>query len=327
MASRLVRFIMCLIFLFVSITKVKSQQKVFNVKNFGAVADGKTDNSKAFLGVWNQACQYNGPGVVLIPEGTYLMNPVVFNGPCKGQIVFSIRGGLTAPTDRGSWGNTDHWINFNSVDNLEINGGGSFDGQGPSAWPFNNCKTNPQCKQLPISLRLDFVTNSWIHDIKLINSKGFHINVFKCRHTTLERIQITAPANSPNTDGIHVGLTTDLKILSSFISTGDDCVSIGPGAENIEIKGVACGPGHGISIGSLGKYPNEEDVKGLVISNCNLTGTQNGLRIKTWAPSHPSTVFNLTFENINLKDVSNPIIIDQQYCPQRGACAKEVNSC
>ncbi|PON43314.1 Glycoside hydrolase [Parasponia andersonii] len=325
MASSLVHFV-SLMLLFVFITKVKSDQKVFNVRRFGVVPHGKTDSSRIILAVWNRACQYNGRGVVLIPKGTYLANRMVFNGPCRGQTVFLLRGHLNAPTDRGSWANSDHWIVFRHVDNLEIGGGGSFDGQGLSAWPYNKCDKNPYCDQLPISLRFDFVTNSWIHDIKLINSKNFHMNVYGCRDTTIEHIQIIAPDNSPNTDGIHIGSTTNLKIYNSYISTGDDCVSIGPGTENLDIYGLVCGPGHGISIGSLGKYPNEPDVKGLVIRNCNLTGTQNGLRIKTWAPSPASKVYNLTFENINMKDVSNPIIIDQQYCPNSGGCPNRGSS-
>ncbi|KAF4373494.1 hypothetical protein F8388_025188 [Cannabis sativa] len=133
--------------------------------------------------------------------------------------------------------------------------------------------------------------------------------------TTFENIQITAPPTSPNTDGIHIGSSTGIKIFSSSIATGDDCVSIGPGTDNLLVSGLACGPGHGISIGSLGRYPNEADVTNLVIQNCNISGTSNGVRIKTWAPSPPSNVYNVTFENIGMNNVDNPIIIDQQYCP------------
>ena len=152
------------------------------------------------------------------------------------------------------------------------------------------------------------------------------MNIFGCSGTTIEHIQITSPADSPNTDGIHIGSSDNLKILNSFISTGDDCISIGPGTENLEINGVACGPGHGISIGSLGKYPNEDNVQGLYVANCNLTGTQNGLRIKTWATPAASTVSNLTFENIRMNEVYNPIIIDQQYCPKLGGCGNKVTT-
>ena len=75
---------------------------------------------------------------------------MLLKGPCVGQTVFWIRGNLKAPTDRQIWANTDRWISFQYVDNLEITGGGSIDGQGPSAWPYNTCKTDPHCEQLPI---------------------------------------------------------------------------------------------------------------------------------------------------------------------------------
>lgn len=70
------------------------------------------------------------------------------------------------------------------------------------------------------------------------------------------------------------------------------------------------------SVGSLGKYEDEEDVTGLVVKDCTLTGTDNGVRIKTWENSPKSTkASNLTFENIEMDNVRNPIIIDQTYCP------------
>ena len=74
-----------------------------------------------------------------------------------------------------------------------------------------------------------------------------------------------------------------------------------------------CGLGHGISVGSLGGGPNEEDVSGIIVTNCTFIETQNGLRVKTWATSYTSNVFNLTFEDIIMDNVNNPIIIDQQY--------------
>jgi galacturan 1,4-alpha-galacturonidase len=70
------------------------------------------------------------------------------------------------------------------------------------------------------------------------------------------------------------------------------------------------------SIGSLGRYRNEGDVSGLVVRDCTMTGTSNGIRIKTWANSPGrSAATNMTFENIVMNNVTNPIIIDQAYCP------------
>ncbi|GKV52823.1 hypothetical protein SLEP1_g59383, partial [Rubroshorea leprosula] len=123
----------------------------FSVLQFGACADGKTDNSKAFMAAWNQACNSLGENGVLIPTGVFLLRPVVFRGPCKGSAVFQIRGVLKAPTDKASL--LDHWISFKYIDQLMINDGGShdggsLDGEGASAGPLNNCSKDPNCPPL-----------------------------------------------------------------------------------------------------------------------------------------------------------------------------------
>lgn len=142
------------------------------------------------------------------------------------------------------------------------------------------------------------------------------MQIFESRDITLDSIRISAPGDSPNTDGIHIADSTNIQVSNSVIGTGDDCISIGPGCTNLTISNVLCGPGHGISIGSLGKNANEKDVSGLTVRKCTFTGTTNGLRIKTW-PSSPSRLMatGFVFEDIIMNNVYNPIIIDQNYCP------------
>lgn len=62
----------------------------------------------------------------------------------------------------------------------------------------------------------------------------------------MQDIEIKAPGDSPNTDGIHVQLSYDVTILNSKITTGDDCISIGPGTKNLWMENILCGPGHGV---------------------------------------------------------------------------------
>lgn len=70
-----------------------------------------------------------------------------------------------------------------------------------------------------------------------------------------------------------------------------------------------------ISIGSLGKYPSLNGVNNVTVNGASLTGTQNGVRIKTISGG-TGVAKGITFENIQMNNVGNPIIIDQYYCPR-----------
>ncbi|KAK9096178.1 hypothetical protein Sjap_021675 [Stephania japonica] len=323
-----------------------SDASSYNILDFGGASDGKTDNAKAIKSAWVKACSSQGKNSVLIPKGTYLSGPVLLEGKCNGPITFQLQGLIKAPIDVNSYS----WFSFSHVDQLTLTGGGAFDGQGQKAWANNNCDKDPNCK-LPIyylamlveeilitalmfltfvdlhqSVRFDFVTNSVVQGISSINSKAFHMNVLGCKDLKFISVRISAPENSRNTDGIHIGESTGISVAHSIIGTGDDCVSIGPGNNDINIFDVQCGPGHGISIGSLGKYTNEEPVRGVVVQHCTLIGTDNGVRIKTWPDSAKQGIAtNLTFDDIIMKNVQNPIIIDQQYCPF-GSCNEKKSS-
>jgi len=80
---------------------------------------------------------------------------------------------------------------------------------------------------------------------------------------------------------------------------------------------------YSFSVGSLGKNDNEMDVIGLHVKNCTIKNTDNGIRIKTWPGSEASRANNFTFEDIVMVNVSNPILIDQEYCPLHD-CNNEV---
>lgn len=170
----------------------------------------------------------------------------------------------------------------------------------------------------------NFLNNSIVRDITSKDSKNFHVNVLGCNNFTFDGFTISAPATSLNTDGIHIGRSTDVKVLNTNIATGDDCVSLGDGSKRITVQNVNCGPGHGISVGSLGKYPEEQPVENLIVKNCTMKNTDNGVRIKTW-PSAPGTapITDMHFEDITMIDVMNPVIIDQEYCPWN-QCSKQV---
>ena len=173
------------------------------------------------------------------------------------------------------------------------------------------------------NLRFNYLNKAVISDITSLNSKNFHINVLGCNDITLQSLTITAPAESPNTDGIHIAKSKVVKILDTNIGTGDDCISVGDGTSQLTVTNVKCGPGHGISIGSLGRYAGEEPVSGVFVSKCTLTNTDNGVRIKSWPGGETGSATDVHFEDITMNKVQNPIIIDELYCPH-GKCEKAV---
>ncbi|XP_030454939.1 exopolygalacturonase-like [Syzygium oleosum] len=286
---------------------------VFDVTNYGAKADGKTDNALAFIKAWNAACHSNGPAKLVIPTGTFLSGPVVFQGPCEGSnpITIEVQGNIIASTDISEY-SEDGWFWFEMIDGLVLKGG-IFDGQGQTAWQYNDCKHNSGCQHLPVSLKFNKVKNTIVDGVTSLNSKGFHFSLTFSQNFTGVNLNISAPGNSPNTDGIRLSSSDRINISSSFIATGDDCIGIIQGATNVTITQITCGPGHGISIGSLGKYPEEKDVIGVHVRNATLTNTTNGVRIKTYPGARQLHASDIIFEDIVLNNVKNPIIIDQNY--------------
>ncbi|KAL5730764.1 galacturonan 1,4-alpha-galacturonidase [Ranunculus cassubicifolius] len=309
--------ILLVLFFFSCFGNVYSKPRVFSVMNFGAKGDGKTDDAKALLAAWTQACGTTTKSKVLIPKGVFLARgAVIFKGPCESQIEFQLDGTVIAPPDMAGM---EDWIAFRYINGLKVSGTGAFDGKGTTAWSQNQCSNKEvggKCR-FPVSLRFNFVKDATITGISSINSKYFHIHLLGCNNIKFQNVKLTAPRTSANTDGIHIADSTGVEISGSTIGTGDDCISMGPGAANINITGVTCGPGHGISVGSLGKKnaKEEQSVTGVVVKNCTFIGTDNGVRVKTWPSGTAGKAFNFTFDDIIMYNVKNPIVIDQEYCP------------
>lgn len=289
-----------------------SNAQVFDVTENGAKPDA--DSTEALLATWKLACASATQSKVVVPKGVFKITQAILQGPCKAPIEFNLQGTLQAPQVGPGFKGGDTWISFQHVDFLTVSGNGVFDGQGKSAWG-QKCDHTEYCGNLPINIRFDFVTNGLVQDVTTLDSKQFHVNVLGCKNVTFDNFKVIAPENSINTDGIHIGRSTDIKILNSNIQTGDDCVSIGDGAKQITVTHVTCGPGHGFSIGSLGKYPDEEPVQGIFFTSCTLKNTQNGVRIKTWPDSYTGTASDMHFEDITVENVGNAVLIDQEYCP------------
>nr|QDK56821.1 polygalacturonase [Mangifera indica] len=299
-----------------------TQSNIFDILSFGARGNGVCDDSKAseINAAWKAACKVPRAILRIPSEFKFLIKPITLQGPCMPNLVLQIDGTLLALPKVGSWPNSSffQWLNFKWVQNFTIQGTGTIDGQGPQWWTASSLYyTQEKLKHItdlkPTALRFYASYNVIVRDIKIINSPQCHLKFDNCGGVKVDNIKISSPENSPNTDGIHLQNTRDVEIQHSIIGCGDDCVSIQTGCSNIHIHHINCGPGHGISLGSLGKDKSVGCVSDIVVEKISVQNTLAGVRIKTWQGGIGS-VKNVSFSNIQVTDVKVPIIIDQYYC-------------
>ncbi|KAM0960824.1 hypothetical protein ACFX13_026388 [Malus domestica] len=308
----------------------------FDVRSFGAVGDGQTDDTAAFKMAWDTACQSDESAArILVPQGfSFMIQSTIFTGPCLGGLVLQVDGTLVPPDGPESWPKNisrHQWLVFYRVNEMSLQGGGVIDGRGEKWWNLPckphrgiNGTTLPGPCDSPIALRFFMSSNLTVQGLRIKNSPKFHFRFDNCKNVHIESISISAPAKSPNTDGIHIENTNDVQIYNSVISNGDDCISIGSGCYDVDIRNITCGPGHGISIGSLGNHNSRACVSNITVRDSIIKGTDNGVRIKTWQGGSGS-VSAVTFSNIHMDNVRNPIMIDQYYCLTKG-CTNQTSA-
>ncbi|XP_010473235.1 PREDICTED: polygalacturonase At1g48100-like [Camelina sativa] len=320
-----------------------SQQ--FNVLDFGAKGDGMSDDTQAFEAAWASACKVEASTMVIPPDYIFLVGPISFSGPyCQANIVFQLDGMIVAPTDTKSWGRgLLWWIEFTKLKGITIQGKGVIDGRGTVWWqqdylsdypidddfklivPLNNSVQEhppmpirselsgrmPSIK--PTALRFYGSIGVTVTGVTIQNSPQCHLKFDNCVQVLVHDVNVSSPGDSPNTDGIHLQNSKDVMIHTSTLACGDDCISIQTGCSNVYVHNVNCGPGHGISIGSLGKDSTKACVSNITVRDVVMHNTMTGVRIKTWQGGIGS-VKGILFSNIQLTEVQLPIVIDQFYC-------------
>ncbi|GLT60262.1 hypothetical protein SLA2020_330340 [Shorea laevis] len=311
-----------------------SSDGIFNVMDFGAIGDGGTDDTAAFRDAWKAACAVESAVLLAPADKAFVITSTIFSGPCKPGLVFQVDGILMPPDGPDSWPEADsrkQWLVFYRLDNMTFTGTGTIEGNGQKWWELPckphrgpNGSTLPGPCDSPAMIRFFVSTNLVVSGLRIQNSPQFHMKFDGCEGVLIDKLLISSAKLSPNTDGIHVENTKSVGIYNSMISNGDDCISIGPGCVDVDIEGVTCGPSHGISIGSLGVHNSQACVSNITVRNAVIRESDNGVRIKTWQGGSGS-VSGISFENIQMENVRNCIIIDQYYCLSK-ACRNETSA-
>jgi polygalacturonase len=281
-----------------------------SVREYGAVGDGTTNNTKALQAAIDAAVKAGG-GVVEVPAGVFLSGPLTLASRVNLQI---LAGGTLQmlPLDQypGRLENPADFIKGVNLHDVAITGDGTIDGQGSPWWPYAKTKGAKR----PRMIALSSCERILIEGVTLKNSPMFHIAISgKSSHETVRYVTIRAPAS---TDSVNPSHNTDacdvaghhILIQGCDVSVGDDNFTCGGQTSDVLITHCTYGYGHGLSIGS---YTNG-GVSNFLITDCTFTHTDCGIRIKS-DRGRGGLVENLVYQNLRMTDVGFPILIYGAY--------------
>jgi polygalacturonase len=196
---------------------------------------------------------------------------------------------------------------------IDGRGGAKLLGQDVTWWDISKkAKVMDTSYAAPRILSVTQSDDFTLYRITLRNSFTFHVGVNQTNGFTAWGVKIRTPKTARNTDGIDPSSSTNVTIAYCDIDTGDDDVAIKTGttgkASHMTIAHNHFYAGHGMSIGS-GTSGGVSDIQ---VSDLTIDGADNGIRIKS-DRSRGGLVENVSYENVCMRNVTNPIILTPMY--------------
>lgn len=202
-----------------------------------------------------------------------------------------------------------------------IMGAGAIDGRGGDPmmgrsltwWELaHQAKVLDRNQKVPGLLVLSHVRDFTLYGITLRDSPRYHVDVRDSDGFTAWGVKIMTPGTARNTDGIDPVSSTNVTITHCYINAGDDDVAISSGqggeASRISVIDNHFYSGHGMSIGS----GTSGGVSHVLVRNLTIDGALNGIRIKS-DPSRGGLVQDVTYEDVCIRNVTNPIVLTPHY--------------
>jgi polygalacturonase len=309
--------------LVVGSTAPLAAQQTFNVRDLGAVGDGTTLDTKALQKAFDD-CGKAGGGVVLLPAGTYLSEPLTM----RTRTTLRLEKGATlqATSEQKPFVRTDKpdafhpFIGGKDLEDVTIEGEGTIDGGGQAWWEAAEAARQKQSGYTlprPNMIILTRVKNLTVRGVTIQNAAKFHFVPTECDGVLVENAKFFAPERAPNTDAIDPSMCVNVTVRNCVLDVGDDNIAVKSGkradgrefaALGLLVENCTFKHGHGMSIGSeiVG------GVKDVTVRNCTFENTDNGIRIKT-DRKKGGTVENLLCENISMTNVAGAITITAYY--------------
>jgi polygalacturonase len=208
--------------------------------------------------------------------------------------------------------------------NVGIMGNGVIDGRGYAkilgkdySWWEMARKAEPKNQRYftPRMIVANHADGFVLYRITLHNSTNFHVSVNNTNGFTAWDVHLLTPTkkgmDARNTDGIDPGNSTNITIAHSWIDNGDDNIAIKTGVSHMSVLDNHFYDGHGMSIGSE-TYTGQSY---LLVDGLTEDHTTSGIRIKSNV-TRGGLVHDLTYQNICMRNVANPIAISPYYTNQ-----------
>lgn len=321
--------------------RTKRLTAVLDPRAFGAKGDGVSDDSRALQAALS-ACPPDG--LVRLVGGDFVSGPLFLKSHTRLEITRdssllglrdidawpllpgTLPGMDGQPVFLGSWEGepvTCHaaLLNILSAEDVMIYGEGLIDGRASIDTWWSRPKT-PFAGWRP---RLIFAVDSrdlTFEGVALANSPSWTLHPLNCTDIRAVNLSITAPADSPNTDGLNPESCTGVTIAGVHFTVGDDCIALKSGkiamakqvlrpTRNVQISNCHMQDGHGaVVIGS----EMASGIYDVSVRDCLFTGTDRGLRIKTRrGRGRDAIVRDIRFDNIHMENVGTPFVINSFY--------------
>ena len=197
----------------------------YNVRHFGAVADGKLNDAGA-INEAITACHAAGGGTVFVPSGVYATSSIHL----KSNVTLAVDAGATL---KFSTSDADLLIG-EDLENVNIYGPGTLDGMGNACITLKRCK-NVEIRNLSVyrggdSAILAESCNGLLIDNTNIQTDSDGINFSECDNVTVADCRIDAVRREYGRPiGGGEAIKVDGKALPSESITVQDCFPINAG--------------------------------------------------------------------------------------------------
>ncbi len=332
--------------------RTRPETACMDITDFGAVGDGKTDNTDSIQAAINASPT---GARVTVPAGVYLTRPLVL----KSGITLELRENAILMADpveehypiwpgevpagpagaardggeaeQGGMCQVSSWegapcpsrqsiLSAFYARDITIVGRGVIDGNAQNSTWWNDVKARKIGR--PKLVFFNHCENVLFHGILGKNSPSWHFHPFFCKNVDFFDMAVEAPKDSPNTDGTDPESCDGVRYIGVRFSVGDDAIAVKSGKMYMGERYRTPAIRHTVR-NCLMEYAHGAMVLGsemsggireLSVSQCWFSHTDRGMRIKTRRGRGKYGVIDgVEFSNIYMDNVMCPFVINMYY--------------